>query len=49
MRYTDFGKTNYLIDPPSFAFNAGFHETTALLGISYLFRAPPPPVVAARY
>jgi outer membrane immunogenic protein len=44
VRYTDFGKTNY--DLHGYQFNAGFHETTALLGISYLFSPPP---VVARY
>jgi outer membrane immunogenic protein len=40
VRYTDFGRTNYLLDPMSttYSFKAGFHETTALVGISYLFR-----------
>ena len=38
VRYTDFGKANYALDnPPYLPFKAGFHETTALVGISYLF------------
>jgi outer membrane immunogenic protein len=44
VRYTDFGKANYNLD--GYQYNAGFHETTALLGISYLFSPPP---VVARY
>ena len=48
--YTDFGKANYTLDPSPIvdSFKAGFHETTALVGISYLFGTPPP-VVAVRY
>jgi outer membrane immunogenic protein len=37
-RYTDFGKATYTLDdPPFLPFQAGFHETTALVGLSYLF------------
>ena len=44
VRYADFGKSDYVLN--NWRFKAGFHETIALVGVSYLFGSTPGAVVA---